>query len=402
MDNPTTKRDMVIREVLTTEETFNANINLCNTAVIIPLLDLVQKGKIPIFHGEFFPLLKKFGSVCDTSTEFLQRLNAHADNSSSLVSMFTTFPMLVVEFFDYIECFHKLFPVLRHERTNNKALTDYLDEREMTELKDSLQSFMIQPIQRPMRYRLLLNELIKETPEDSPDFPVLKTTQATLNQAIQEIDTKIEKFDEWVGKLGVQSKISDFDVMGKERSLFYHGQVTKFSRKRTEIRYIALFSDVLVVAAPTPLSKTFKVNKLYVSGEYMIMNVTDCEPFINAVDVRQQKKSFRVNCQSLTDKKSILEGFERMKQFNKVTQEALEMRGFAPVWIPDDLAPNCMNCNAKFTFINRRHHCRYCGDCICAKCFKHKIVCPGLGDAPQPVCSKCYIHIQDVFAKQKE
>ena len=33
----------------------------------------------------------------------------------------------------------------------------------------------------------------------------------------------------------------------------------------------------------------------------------------------------------------------------------------APKWVPDAEAPACMNCEAKFTFTKRRHHCRACG-----------------------------------------
>lgn len=32
-----------------------------------------------------------------------------------------------------------------------------------------------------------------------------------------------------------------------------------------------------------------------------------------------------------------------------------------PLWVPDSEAPNCMSCQAKFTFTKRRHHCRACG-----------------------------------------
>ncbi|XP_067172329.1 zinc finger FYVE domain-containing protein 16 isoform X2 [Apteryx mantelli] len=32
-----------------------------------------------------------------------------------------------------------------------------------------------------------------------------------------------------------------------------------------------------------------------------------------------------------------------------------------PSWVPDSEAPNCMNCQVKFTFTKRRHHCRACG-----------------------------------------
>ncbi|KAJ9601439.1 hypothetical protein L9F63_000406, partial [Diploptera punctata] len=32
-----------------------------------------------------------------------------------------------------------------------------------------------------------------------------------------------------------------------------------------------------------------------------------------------------------------------------------------PPWIPDDMAPRCMSCQAVFTVMRRRHHCRNCG-----------------------------------------
>ncbi len=33
----------------------------------------------------------------------------------------------------------------------------------------------------------------------------------------------------------------------------------------------------------------------------------------------------------------------------------------APTWVPDNEAPNCMQCQARFTFTKRKHHCRACG-----------------------------------------
>lgn len=32
-----------------------------------------------------------------------------------------------------------------------------------------------------------------------------------------------------------------------------------------------------------------------------------------------------------------------------------------PPWIPDVMAPKCMTCEAVFTLVRRRHHCRNCG-----------------------------------------
>uniref|UniRef100_A0A8C5L4I5 Zinc finger FYVE domain-containing protein n=1 Tax=Jaculus jaculus TaxID=51337 RepID=A0A8C5L4I5_JACJA len=42
-------------------------------------------------------------------------------------------------------------------------------------------------------------------------------------------------------------------------------------------------------------------------------------------------------------------------------KEVLALGHKQPTWVPDSEAPNCMNCQVKFTFTKRRHHCRACG-----------------------------------------
>lgn len=42
-------------------------------------------------------------------------------------------------------------------------------------------------------------------------------------------------------------------------------------------------------------------------------------------------------------------------------KEGLVLGQKQPTWVPDSEAPNCMNCQVKFTFTKRRHHCRACG-----------------------------------------
>jgi hypothetical protein len=37
-------------------------------------------------------------------------------------------------------------------------------------------------------------------------------------------------------------------------------------------------------------------------------------------------------------------------------------------WAPDNSTSECMICNAPFTLLKRRHHCRTCGLCLCGDC----------------------------------
>ncbi len=40
----------------------------------------------------------------------------------------------------------------------------------------------------------------------------------------------------------------------------------------------------------------------------------------------------------------------------------------APRWQPDAEAPRCMQCDRAFRTLRRRHHCRVCGEVVCARC----------------------------------
>ncbi|NWR23001.1 ZFY16 protein, partial [Emberiza fucata] len=60
-----------------------------------------------------------------------------------------------------------------------------------------------------------------------------------------------------------------------------------------------------------------------------------------------------------------------------------------PTWVPDSEAPNCMNCQAKFTFTKRRHHCRACGKVFCGSCCKRKCKLQYM-EKEARVCTGCY------------
>jgi len=62
----------------------------------------------------------------------------------------------------------------------------------------------------------------------------------------------------------------------------------------------------------------------------------------------------------------------------------------APVWIPDEHVEKCPICNAKFSLVFRKHHCRLCGNVICKNCSDFKIIIRALGDKPQKICVNCH------------
>ncbi|XP_075471087.1 zinc finger FYVE domain-containing protein 21 isoform X2 [Ascaphus truei] len=61
-----------------------------------------------------------------------------------------------------------------------------------------------------------------------------------------------------------------------------------------------------------------------------------------------------------------------------------------PQWVPDKECPRCMQCEGKFDFITRKHHCRRCGKCFCDKCCSKKVPLPRMCFVdPVRQCAEC-------------
>uniref|UniRef100_A0AAV2JF53 FYVE-type domain-containing protein n=1 Tax=Knipowitschia caucasica TaxID=637954 RepID=A0AAV2JF53_KNICA len=75
-----------------------------------------------------------------------------------------------------------------------------------------------------------------------------------------------------------------------------------------------------------------------------------------------------------------------------------------PRWVPDRECSRCMQCDTKFDFIRRKHHCRRCGRCFCDKCCSKKQSLPRMCFVdPVRQCSCCNLLSQreaDFYDKQ--
>ena len=73
-------------------------------------------------------------------------------------------------------------------------------------------------------------------------------------------------------------------------------------------------------------------------------------------------------------------------------------------WVVDGDCAACMRCHKTFGMMQWKHHCRVCGDCVCAKCSPQRIdlakECNGLKEkGGSRVCNQCYTDIHFHVAK---
>ncbi|XP_051848686.1 zinc finger FYVE domain-containing protein 16 isoform X1 [Antechinus flavipes] len=84
----------------------------------------------------------------------------------------------------------------------------------------------------------------------------------------------------------------------------------------------------------------------------------------------------------------------------KTCREGVVLGQKQPSWVPDSEAPNCMNCQVKFTFTKRRHHCRACGKVFCGVCCSRKCKLQYL-EKEARVCIVCYESISRAQAFER-
>ncbi len=59
-------------------------------------------------------------------------------------------------------------------------------------------------------------------------------------------------------------------------------------------------------------------------------------------------------------------------------------------WIVNDSSEQCSLCQASFSFVSWKHHCRCCGLTVCSACSSHRVLLKGFDHLnPQRICDNC-------------
>ena len=185
-----------------------------------------------------------------------------------------------------------------------------------------LQAFLVTPVQRIPRYKLLLEDMLKNTPTDHPDYMNISNALKLMSQIAKSINETIRNHEMMLKMVDIQKSLIGLNqnLLVPGRKLLKTGRVQKISRRAHQPRQFFLFTDVLVYASPAILEETFHFHRIIALKNLSVDDIPDSDgKYMYKLDVKfifqvvNRDKSFAVYTQTLEEKMSWIETIKQAK-----------------------------------------------------------------------------------------
>ncbi|XP_062988536.1 dynamin-binding protein isoform X2 [Elgaria multicarinata webbii] len=251
------KRAKVIDELLQTERDYIRDLEMCVQKVLVPL----QEAQVP--HVDCEGLFGNIYGVISFSKQLLSTLEA-ADAvgptflalRAELEAVYKMFCHNHDEAIALLEAYEKDEKVQKHLLGSLEVLRSLYSEWGCTNYID-LGSFLIKPVQRVMRYPLLLMELLSATPESHPDRAPL----AAAVLAVKEINGNINEYKRRKDLVLKYRKTDDDSLIEKISKLNFHSIIKKSNRVSSHLKHLTGFAPQLKDEAFEETEKNFRMQE---------------------------------------------------------------------------------------------------------------------------------------------
>ncbi|XP_039472242.1 dynamin-binding protein isoform X3 [Oreochromis aureus] len=245
------KRSKVIEELLQTERDYIKDLQMCVEEIIEPL----QQKQVK--NVDYEGLFGNISSVIDLSQRLLNSLH----ETDSIGKVFLDFKVELEEVYklycqnhddaiSLLEAYEKDESIQHHVLECLKRLrgkTNYIN----------LGSFLIKPVQRVMRYPLLLTELLGATPESHHDRAQL--TKAV--QAIKDINVNINEYKRRKDLVVKYRKGDEDTFIDKISKLSMHSIIKKSNRVSSHLKQLTGISPQIKDEAFDEAEKRFRLQE---------------------------------------------------------------------------------------------------------------------------------------------
>eukprot|EP00474_Spongospora_subterranea_P001508 CRZ01966.1 hypothetical protein [Spongospora subterranea] len=389
------KRTRLAQELLRSEQTYVKLIEVLTGMFVIPL-----ESRIKELSPALADLFRNAQVIAGLNRKFLDELSSRMDRWSEcqkIGDVFLAFAPFLRMYCSYAIQHEDGNRMLYELRQKGDSIVKTIAGLEAApECKgNTLESFLILPVQRLPRYQLIFNELSLSTPVDHPDYADIQKAFLQASAVSVQINEAIRDREMSSNILELQNRfIGDVTLLTPSRRLIRTGSLTKVCRSKKQVREFFLFNDLLVYARNAPgTSHGLLLNRqIPIDSSFEVLDAPSTGlkfPF----EIRSRIKSFTVLAPSHTDKVEwLLRIIDCMQEFQGRTTRSsstVTSTNAAPIWQPNDFSNHCAVCRVHFSLFRRRHHCRRCGALVCSGCSRFRATLDAIAGSVDRICSSC-------------
>ncbi|KAL7719233.1 Rho/RAC guanine nucleotide exchange factor [Entamoeba marina] len=367
---PMSYRQRILNEMVESEYTYVMGLKICS-----------KFYKDPLYKKRFDDVNRINQKLLQDLNELLNHVNGKSLDTDLGEALCNFVPLLNVYklYVGNTESQHDALDKLESNK-GFKKLCSKLQSKINIGHALNLRAYLITPVQRLPRYKLLLEDLIRNTEEDHCDYERLKNAlekvksiNVTVNKSV-DVHARQEKLVE------ISKKIKGYDQLIQPTRYYIHdGELTKITKKGKSTRHFFLFNDIIMYTKKSP-DMTIKFSTDIVS----VMITDDSNISFN---ILSPSKSFTMLCKNEEDKREwinqIVDAINNQQQLQTATQQKRSVK-YAPLLSYS--SHKCQLCDKSFGFMNKKQFCVHCGLCVCNSCYKGRFVLNGVNKRG---CDRC-------------
>lgn len=151
----------------------------------------------------------------------------------------------------YANDFKQATNLVEDQLLKNKPFRNFMERQESRpEVSKKLNALLITPVQRIPRYKLLLDDIIKNTPRYHPDKENLMEARTQIDAIAWYINDQIEDYEKNKIMIDIQKSLQGGlpKIIKPDRKLIKQGNLMKVNKSggHAQPRYVILFSDMLM------------------------------------------------------------------------------------------------------------------------------------------------------------
>uniref|UniRef100_A0AC34F1Q7 FYVE, RhoGEF and PH domain-containing protein 4 n=1 Tax=Panagrolaimus sp. ES5 TaxID=591445 RepID=A0AC34F1Q7_9BILA len=270
---------------------------------------------------------------------------------------------------------------LKKKKKFNDIVRSYEKSPECENLP--LISHLICPVQRVMRYQLLLKEYLKYLTAEDHDFEDTEKALELVLEAASHANEMMRRLDRYRNVLEVQELLGNsISLVSPGRELLKRSKLMKISSKydKTEERHLFVFNDIILLASERSIALG---GKFRVRAIFDVYYTNICEG-----DNLERENSFYLRgCDSQNGPTTRIELFtetssEKKEIIDSIWSAIMEVqqrkKSFTTSFSNNSLnSPRterkcCAKCEADFTWFISSIACTRCNQRYCKKCFGHR------------------------------